>query len=415
MARAGGDFDRSTPLALLKVGAYPLHHGTLGAARSLGRVGVPVYAMVEDRVTPTAVSRYVRRCFVEHTTGLEARTALLTKIKSIGERIGRPSVAVATDDETAVLLAEYASELSQWFLLPKVDSELPRQLACKRDLNELCRSHGVATPAAEFITSQERIDEYARTGTFPVVAKCVEPFVRLQRRALRDPVLVHSGRELRELSGEWGDEPSVLIQEYLPPAVCQDWIVHSYVGGGAESSVMFTGVKYRSWPAFAGPTSYARAVRNDRLSDLATGFCRSVGYQGLIDMDWRYDERDDTYKLLDCNPRLGAQFRLFETDAGIDLVRALHLDMTGRAIPPGAPVDGRGYVVEHYDARAYWSYRRAPEDRAVVPHGDGPVELSWLAWDDPLPVLSLATRLLPRAAAKITRLATGRSGERPPS
>jgi hypothetical protein len=30
---------------------------------------------------------------------------------------------------------------------------------------------------------------------------------------------------------------------------------------------------------------------------------------------------------LDFNPRVGAQFRLFEDDAGSDVVRALHLDL----------------------------------------------------------------------------------------
>jgi hypothetical protein len=33
------DFDHSTPMILVKVSRYPLHHGTVGAIRSLGRVG----------------------------------------------------------------------------------------------------------------------------------------------------------------------------------------------------------------------------------------------------------------------------------------------------------------------------------------------------------------------------------------
>ena len=52
-----------------------------------------------------------------------------------------------------------------------------------------------------------------------------------------------------------------------------------------------------------------------------------LGYQGLLDLDLRLDRRDGRYKLLDFNPRLGAQFRLFATTGGLDLATAAYLDL----------------------------------------------------------------------------------------
>ena len=49
------------PALILKVGQYPLHSGGVGAIRTLGRMGVPVYATAEDRFTPAAVSRVLHR------------------------------------------------------------------------------------------------------------------------------------------------------------------------------------------------------------------------------------------------------------------------------------------------------------------------------------------------------------------
>ncbi|MFM8856879.1 MAG: hypothetical protein ACKOI2_06680 [Actinomycetota bacterium] len=49
--------DTSVPALIAKVGHYPVHHGGLGAIRSLARWGVPVYAVTEDRWTPAARSR----------------------------------------------------------------------------------------------------------------------------------------------------------------------------------------------------------------------------------------------------------------------------------------------------------------------------------------------------------------------
>ncbi|NUO42057.1 MAG: ATP-grasp domain-containing protein, partial [Streptomyces sp.] len=51
--------DREVPGLIVKFGDYPLHHGGVGAIRSLGRLGVPMYAITEDRYTPAAASRYL--------------------------------------------------------------------------------------------------------------------------------------------------------------------------------------------------------------------------------------------------------------------------------------------------------------------------------------------------------------------
>ena len=46
--------DSSTPVVALKA-----HHGTLGLARSLGRLGVAVHAMHADPAHPALASRYL--------------------------------------------------------------------------------------------------------------------------------------------------------------------------------------------------------------------------------------------------------------------------------------------------------------------------------------------------------------------
>ena len=56
--------DRDVAALIVKVGNYPLHHGGVDAIRSLGRLGVPVYAVSEDRWTPAALSRYCRGHYV---------------------------------------------------------------------------------------------------------------------------------------------------------------------------------------------------------------------------------------------------------------------------------------------------------------------------------------------------------------
>ena len=91
--RVVADFDRQTPVLVVRIGHYPLHAGTLGVLRSLGRVGASVYTMAEDRFTPAAVSRFVAGSFVAPTSGTESEERLLALLVALGRRIGTPASA----------------------------------------------------------------------------------------------------------------------------------------------------------------------------------------------------------------------------------------------------------------------------------------------------------------------------------
>jgi predicted ATP-grasp superfamily ATP-dependent carboligase len=408
-------FDTGVPLVIVKIGRYPLHHGGVGAIRTLGRAGVPVFAMTEDRLTPAALSRHLREAFVARTTGLEDDAHLLdlfTSVgRSVGQRTGRPAIALPTDDEAASFVAEHADELSRWFVVPRVPPALPGRLSSKRGLHEICLEHGIPTPGAVFPASLAEVAEFARTARFPVVAKNVDPWMRLRVPVVPNSTLVHTPAALLELAGDWPGDPQVMLQEYIPRPAAEDWIFHAYADESSRCLVAFTGVKYRSWPPRAGVTSYARLVPNEELVARSTDLLRRLGYRGIADLDWRFDRRDQEYKLLDFNPRVGAQFRLFETTAAIDVVRAMHLDLTGRPIPPGRPQVGRGFRVEYLDepavvARTVFGLGAA----SPVPHAPGPREAAWFAADDPLPLLAAGVRSAAPLALRLRRL--GRAGIR---
>ncbi|MFG2042817.1 hypothetical protein [Dactylosporangium sp. NPDC048998] len=400
--------DTSVPALLVRIGRYPVHAGTLGVVRSLGRLGVPVYAITEDRLTPIALSRHVAGRFVWsgsewHDTGL-----LVENLCAIGRKLGRPAVAVATDDEAAVLLAEHAAVLAEHFLLPGVTPSLPRRLASKRGLYELCTAHDVPTPRTVFPSSREDLLALAGELTFPVVAKNVAPWTRLRAPAVPTTTLVSSGRELLDRFAGLDDLSGVLLQEYIPHEHAEDWFVHAYCDEGSSAALSFVGRKAYAWPPGRGCTADARAAHNPALSDLTARFCKEIGYRGVNDLDWRYDRRDGRFKLVDFNPRVGAQFRFGQTEDGVDVVRALHLAMTGRTVPAGAQDYSRRLIVEnlYVPARVLHRLARLP----AAPRSQAPGVRSHGAWleasgTDPLPVLAMVLRFGGQALASVLRQA----------
>lgn len=396
--------DRSVPALVVKLGNYPLHHGGVGAIRSLGRLGVPMYAITEDRFTPAAASRYLTRAFVWPTTGLEDPGRLVEGLLRIGRRIGRPTVLIPTDEEAAVLVAEHAADLAGPFLVPRVDPALPRRLASKRGLYELCLAHGVPAPVTAFPESLARLREFAREARFPLVAKNREAFERRRSPAVRGTTRIADPGQLLALADGWGDPPGVILQEYLPREEAEDWIAHAYVDADHTPRAMFTGVKVRSWPPHAGMTACAYAVPNPELAAMVTDFVKEIGFSGAADLDLRYDRRDGRYKLLDFNPRIGAQFRLFETAAGIDVVRAQHLDLTGRPVPRARQLDGRRMVVENVDLPARLAYRGGGYTAPHAPRRASGTELAWLAGDDVKPFFTMLVRSVGPGARHLLHL-----------
>jgi predicted ATP-grasp superfamily ATP-dependent carboligase len=218
--------------------------------------------------------------------------------------------------------------------------------------------------------------------------------------------IVSTSDELLLLAKRWPSRLNVVLQEYIPRDQAEDWIFHAYCDHDSTCAVGFTGVKLRSWPPHAGVTTYAVAEANAQLAEEASTLCRLLGYRGVVDLDWRFDRRDGRYQLVDFNPRLGAQFRLFQNEAGIDVVRALHLDLTGRAVPRRAQVDGRRLIVENLDAAAFLAYRTASRRPRPNDNVGGTTELAWTAPDDPVPLVAMGLRfawVIGRRLRQLTR------------
>jgi D-aspartate ligase len=263
------DLDQSLPVLLFRIGRYPLHHGTTGAIRSLGRAGVSVYLTTEERWAPATRSRYLTRNFVAPSSGTENPEEILATLRRIGGTISAPSLLVCTDDEAAVFVAEHATELRSNFGLPDVPPTLPRAIASKQFLALQSEALGVSTPRTWAISSLADLEQVHDSTIYPMIVKNSEPWIRLTNPTVAKNTVVNSEVELRSLAEEWVDPIRVVVQEYIPAATSQDWIVHAYVGPDPESTVVFTGVKVRSWPLAAGATSFGRVVRNDELAGLA--------------------------------------------------------------------------------------------------------------------------------------------------
>ncbi|MGH3914446.1 MAG: carboxylate--amine ligase [Pseudonocardiaceae bacterium] len=378
--------DTTTPAVVLTLGRNATQHGELGAIRSLGRLGVPVYGVHAQTLAPAARSRYLQGRWRPPTDDVELlREGLVT----LAERIGGRSVLIPTDDAAAIFLAEHGAPLRGCFQFPDPPHDLPRRVAGRYTLYQLCRELGVPSVLAELPGSLAEAKAFADLVGFPLIAKRATPWQAAGHgAAFPNTSMLHNRDELvRAYQVSTAPENRLMLQEYIPRCPGQDYFFHGYCDARSRCVPGFVGITERSYPAHAGRTSLGRWVENAPLREQATDLVTRLGYQGILDLEYRWDPRDGQYKLMSFSPRLGAQFRLFADDAGVDVVVASHRDLTGRPICAGTPQTGRRFLVENYDPVAALGYRRSGELNLLswVMSLRLVDELAWFARDDLTP------------------------------
>jgi D-aspartate ligase len=336
----------------------PTWIGGLGTMRTLGRLGVPVYGLAHrHRLVPNA-SRF---CAGTFPIGVEGRpigdpATLVAGLLAAGEQLGPEAILLAGTDEWAVFVAEHAEQLQTRFRYPRMPAALVAAIASKEGLYRLATEHNVATPRIAKPGNSDEAAALAQTLRYPVMLKPVvsRPDVTFKAVAEDADSLLRAYARMEESP----DAPNVMLQEYIPGRDEDVWMFNGYFDRNSKCLAAFTGKKLRQQPPHMGHCSLGVCRQNRAVIKITVRFLESVGYRGIVDIGYRFDHRDGQYKILDVNPRLGGAFRLFVDANGLDVVRALYLDLTDQPVPVPVPQDGRRWLREDSELLSMWQYRR---------------------------------------------------------
>lgn len=387
--------DTSTPVLV----AYHGGNGALAIARTLGRLGVPVYLVAKKDASIVQTSRYWRKRFWWDFTAPPERT--LEFLLDIGSQIGGRPVLLTLADWVAVFIERHAEALAERFVFPRAREPVIERLADKWGMFDLARRFDIPTPHTFFPRSRDDVTEFLRTAHFPIVMKTADPFAA----HVPGKAIVHDERALLEkFDAECRKGPAnFILQEYIPGTARDVWMCNAYFTHDSECRAIFTGRKLRQVDE-TGVASMAMCERNEAVAELTRRFMQNAGYAGAVGIGWRYDARDGQYKVLDVNPRVSGVFRLFRATNGLDVVRACYLDLTGQTVPESALCEGRKWMLEDdfFAARAlkigFIAWLRSLR---------GVRELQWFAPDDPLPGVAWMWRAFTTIVApKIKRVSS---------
>ena len=372
-------------------------HGSLEIARSLGRRGIPVWLITSDNPLPT-LSRYLKRYFLWAGPNSHGAVGYLTDLVIRNGLKGW--VLFAGGDAEVQFIAQNQEALGALFTLTTSNWDVIRFAIDKRSMNERATELGLALPRSCY--PRTRADLAGLGLRFPVVIK---PTVSEGRHAF---VGVKAWR---------ADDPHALAARYdqAEALVGADRImVQELIPGDGRTQFSYAGVwnrgtsigslvarRRRQYPVDFGFTStFVETLALKDVEDAASRFLKSLDYSGLVEIEFKYDVRDQLYKIIDFNARAWTWIALGAA-AGVDFSSIQWQLARGEAVKPQA---ARSNVTWRYLSRDLFAAIQemllgtlTPADylRSLHPSSTSAI----FAWDDMLP----AALDLPVVAARLTK------------
>jgi D-aspartate ligase len=376
---------RRLPVIVLAPGNYV---APLAVMRSLRSFGVAVYAPATRGVSLWRWSRYCAGLLQVGQNGSPSATdpeATVEELLAAGLALGGHAVLMPCSDEWVMFVARWAGRLAGMYRFPRLSHDLAQRLRDKHQLQSLATEKAVGIPASVRPVDAADAIRIAGTLDYPVLIK-----TSASRDNGNQMAVVSNPDELVAAFKLMGDPGNLICQRLVPGDDSDGWLFNGYFDDQSRCIARFSGRKLRQWPAGRGITVVAEATRNQEVEQIAVEFLTDIGYRGPVDIDFRRHPADGTYHLLDVNPRLGGVFRLFEDKQGLDVARAMYLDLIGEPIEQASQSGGRRFVNEGaFLVAMLKSWRttlRAPG--ATIRELRG-AEMRTFRWTDPFPFLVL--------------------------
>ena len=318
--------DFTTPVLLLE---SSINH--LVVARQLGRQGVPVFGIDNDKKGLLFYSKYCQRLDIEFKSDSENQfiDSLINFAKSQPKK-----PLLYTGEDFIELIVSYKNTLSQYFRLMIPDGSVVNKILNKRHYYYAALEAGIPMPKTFFPETKVDIERISQDIQYPCIVKPEisrsGAFLYLFRRKV---FKAHSKVDLLKIFG-------LMLKNNFPPLVQEivqgpDNSVYqycSYIAMDKTCVAEFTYKKLRQFPPHYGICTLAESVYEEELCQLGKKLLDHIGAWGISNTEFKRDQRDGKFKLIETNLRSFGTIAL-STLCGIDLILASYFDLTEQSIP----------------------------------------------------------------------------------
>lgn len=331
----------------------------LGVVRILARGGLnPIVAEPSDPLLRR--SRWFQR-FEDPIPSFDGRSLADWLVQLPVER----AVLLPCSDHRVSQVASLPPDLRDRFPASVADPCTLARFVDKALFAETLASHDVPRPFTKRLDSGRDLEDVP-DGVFSnaMLKPCDSQsfFAHFEAKALH----VASRRDAAEqLSRVRAAGFEVVLQEYIPGPASEHFFVDGFVDRDGNVRARFARQRLRMFPTdFGNSTAMVSVAAADVAPavDSIASLLSGAGYRGIFSAEFKHDQRDGQFKLLEVNTRAWWYID-FAARCGVDVCRMAYDDALGR---PVAPVDdyrvGEHLVYPYHD---YFAYRELQREGAL--------------------------------------------------
>lgn len=311
----------------------------LGALRALAGHDIPV-VLVDHELGIARYSRHRHRFYRSPSPFNEA--GFLQFLLEIGRKKSIfGSVLLPNSDAAVYVISKNRAALSELYRVSTPSWEVIQKVYVKKQTYEIAESIGIPVPR---VVPAGSLDELlSRELDYPVVIK---PSIRdhlyskVKIKGFRADNADQLARAYRKVCN-FIDPSEVIVQDFIPGGPRNLFSYCPFFRDG-KAVAYVAARRARQHPMdFGHASTFAETVDGDGMALLAEKFLRAIGYYGIAEVEFMYDERDGRYKLIEVNPRVWGWHTL-ALSAGVNLIAMMYKDMIGERLPsPRDPAQAR--------------------------------------------------------------------------
>lgn len=382
--------------------------GSLSVIRSLGRHGIPA-RYVTDIDFLAKFSRYTKASASWPGPG---HPAALSFLLNLADQEGLAGwLLIPIGDAEVEFVSKNRERLSPTYRLTTPDWETIQWAVDKKLTYQRAENLGIPYPRTYHVRSLEDVERLE--FLFPLILKPAKK-EEINAFTLAKAWRVDDRAQLRARYNQAVSlvgPNNIVVQELIPGSGSAQY---SYAGlwhnGSPTASLVAR--RTRQLPVdFGRGSTFVETLENRDIEDAANRFLQSINYNGVVEIEFKFDDRQRCYKLLDVNPRFWTWNYLTQL-AGLDLPYLLWQQAMGHvAEETQRGLVGKSWMYVTRDIPAALHDIRAGRLSALaylrsVWRASG---FAVFAWDDPLPSLvdfpfTLWRRLVRRFSLRSAKL-----------
>jgi D-aspartate ligase len=303
----------------------------LGIVRCLGRAGIPV-CVIDDEPSVARHSRFATRSI--RVPRLRDDDEVLDCLLELGKQGEFADwVLYPTRDEIVATLSRHRERLEPLFRVPTPRWDSISWAWDKRLTYELAAELGLSAPRTWRFQDPSELSSVASELPLVIKPAIKEHFIyATNEKAWRADTPEELDDLFRRATTIIPAE-EVMVQELVPGTGRQQFSYCGFFKDGRSVATMVVR-RWRQRPTdFGRSSTFVQTVDFPELENMACRFLSRIDYYGLVEIEFKHDERDGGYKILDVNPRTWGYHSL-GARAGAEFPLLLFRDQLAEPVSP---------------------------------------------------------------------------------